>query len=90
RQYDIILAINSIHRSYNVNQTLTSLKSKLKEDGQLIVVEPNTSLLIEQITVDILNAYVGKNKSKKTSNEWIELFIANCFQCDEVQNIGVE
>lgn len=90
RQYDIILAINSIHRSYNVNQTLTSLKSKLKEDGQLIVVEANTSLLIEQITVDILNAYVGKNKSKKTSNEWIELFIANCFQCDEVQNIGVE
>ncbi|MEQ6081807.1 methyltransferase domain-containing protein [Staphylococcus saccharolyticus] len=60
-QYDVIILINALHRSYDVNQTIAQLKPKLKEGGQFIIVEPNISLFIEELTVDILNAYIGDN-----------------------------
>ncbi|NHA37351.1 non-ribosomal peptide synthetase [Staphylococcus schleiferi] len=88
RKYDVILIINALHRSSDINQTLNNLKDKMKDDGQLIIVEPNISLFIEQFTVDILNAYVGEKTYKRTYDEWMNIFTIQELECKRVQHIG--
>lgn len=88
KKYDAILIINALHRSYDISQTLKELKNRLKEDGQLIIVEPNISLFIEQFTVDILNAYVGEEKNRKTYDDWRDIFTTQELKCLKVQHIG--
>ncbi|ARJ14457.1 non-ribosomal peptide synthetase [Staphylococcus lugdunensis] len=86
--YDVIIAVNALHRSFNIQQQLMKLKSKLKPDGHIIIVEPNLSLFIEQITVDILNAYIGDYKGKLTRRDWQNMFTENNFDCQRIQQVG--
>lgn len=88
KKYDAILIINALHRSYNINHTLNDLIDKLKDDGQLIIVEPNINLFIEQFTVDILNTYTGGEKIRKTYGEWMNTFTFQNLKCKKVQYIG--
>lgn len=88
KKYDAILMINALHRSHDLIQTLNNLKDKLKDDGQLIIVEPNISLFIEQFTVDILNTYVGEEKEKLTYDEWMEIFTTQELECKWIQHVG--
>lgn len=92
--YDVIIADNTLHRASNINNTLDNIKSLLKGNGILIVIEQSENSCFVLNTAGLLeDGFSHFNDLRKdrflpllNNQQWIEVFEQSNFRV--INNFG--